>query len=184
MDHLQGIYIFANHYKKHFKNLCDIVVVSPDLGSVARCNAFASIIDVPLAIVDKRRPKDNESEVAHFIGDVKGKYAILVDDQIASGGSLANAAATIMEHGAKGVTAFVTHPVLCDNAAIRIQKSALEKLFVLDTIHVSDEKLAECNKIEVLTVAHFFGDAISRIHRSQSIRELFTLIGGTDKEEE
>ena len=183
MDHLRGIFIFANYCKEHFKDLTDIVVVSPDLGSVGRCNAFANILDVPLAIVDKRRPKDNESEVAHFIGDVKGKYAILVDDQIASGGSLANAAATIMEQGAKGVMACVTHPVLCGDATTKIQNSSLDELLVLDTIYVPLTKQQECPKIKVLSVAQSLGDAIRCIHTSQSIGDLYSKIGGTDKEE-
>ena len=183
MDHLRGIFLFANYCKEYFEDLSDIVVVSPDLGSVSRCNVFANILDVPLAIVDKRRPKDNESEVAHFIGDVNGKYAVLIDDQIASGGSLANAATTLMEHGAKGVMACVTHPVLCGDATTRIQDSYLDKLLVLDTIYVPYTKQQECPKIEVLSVAPFFGDAIRCIHTSQSIGDLFSRIGGSDREE-
>ena len=184
MDHLRGIFIFAEYCKKNFDDLSEITIVSPDLGSVSRCNAFAHLLDAPLAIVDKCRPKDNESEVAHFIGDVNGRYAILVDDQIATGGSLINAANTLMEYGARGVTACVTHPVLCGDAMRRITASPLDSLLVLDTIDVPEEKLRACEKLKALSVAKFFGEAIKCIHTSQSIGELFNLYGGSDREEE
>lgn len=183
MDHLRGMFIFKNYFKQTMQDFSNVVVVSPDLGSVNRSNALANQLDVPLAIVDKRRPKDNESEVAHFIGDVKGKYAILMDDMITTGGSLANAAATIMEQGALGVTACVSHPVLCKDATTKIQNSQLDRVLVLDTIHVPEEKLEACPKIKVLSVAQWFGDAIRCVHKSQSIGELVLFFGGSDKEE-
>ena len=183
IDHLRGMFIFSKYFKETIKDFLNYVVVSPDLGSVKRNNALATQLNVPLAIVDKRRPKDNESEVAHFIGDVKGKYAILLDDMITTGGSLANAADTIMEHGALGVTACVSHPVLCKDAPVKIQNSQLDRLLVLDTIHVPEEKFQACKKIEVLSVAEWFGNAIRCAHLNQSIGELVRFFGGSDNEE-
>ena len=173
MDHLRGVYMFANHFKQSFNDeMCEVVVVSPDVGSVGRCNAFAKMLDVPLAIVDKRRDRDNESEVANFIGNVKGKCAILIDDQIATGGSLCNAAATVMEHGAKAVYACVTHPVLCgDEVMKRIEDSPLTELVVLDTIEVPQEKRHP--KIKILSTAAFIAEAINCVHYGRSLGELF-----------
>jgi len=113
---------------------------------------------------------------------VKGKYAILVDDQLATGGSLVNAAATVMDHGAKGVCACVTHPVLCGDAVEKINGSHLDKVLVLDTIDVPDEKLARCPKLEVLSVAACVGEAIRCIHTSKSIGDLFKMFGGAADE--
>jgi ribose-phosphate pyrophosphokinase len=173
MDHLRGTYIFANYYKKRFGAMKDFVVVSPDLGSVSRASAFAAMMDVHLAICDKRRPKDDMTEVAHFIGEVEGKNAILLDDELSSGGSLINAANTVLERGAKAVYACVTHPKLAGSAARRIAESRLTELVVLDTIAVPEEKQNE--KIIVLSVAELFGDAIKCIHHGRSIGELFKL---------
>ena len=182
MDHLRGIYIFASHFKRYFKDMSEVAVVSPDFGSVSRSNAFADLLNVPMAIVDKRRPRDNESVIAHFIGNVQGKYAILVDDQLSTGGSLCNAARTVMEHGAKGVYAAVTHPVLCGNAVEQLNDSPLEEVVVLDTIDVPQHKLDACKKLHQLSVAGFVGEAIKCIHTSKSIGELFRVVGGYEDE--
>lgn len=175
LDHLRGIYLFADYLKTKESlgefNLSDVVVVSPDFGSVARCNVFAKMLDIPLAIVDKRRPRDGESEIAHFIGDVKGKYAILLDDMLATGGSLCNAATAAIEEGARAVFACVTHPILCGNAVEIIKNSPIEELIVLDTIELAAEK--KLDKIKVISVAEYLGDAINCIHNNQSIGELF-----------
>jgi len=173
MDHLRGVYTFANYYKDGFGDLSEVVVVSPDFGSVARCNTFANLLDLPLAIIDKRRPRDNESEIANFIGDVDGKVAILLDDVLATGGSLCNAAHTVMERGAKAVYACVTHPVLCGDAIKNIVESPLSEVVVLDTLEISPEKAHE--KIKVLSIANLVGDAISCIHSHRSIGELFKI---------
>jgi ribose-phosphate pyrophosphokinase len=184
LDHLKGIYLFSRYYqnKKGIgDNLSNIVVVSPDFGSVSRCKNFADILEVPLAIVNKRRVDDKKSEIDHFIGDVKGKTAILLDDVLATGGSLCNAAKTVMEHGAKTVLACVTHPVLCGDAIQNIIDSPLEELVVLDTIEVPPEK--QIDKIKVLSVAEYVGKAINCIHNNQSIGELFHTPDGIFKEE-
>jgi ribose-phosphate pyrophosphokinase len=171
MDHLRGAFLFANYYKKRFGDMQDFVVVSPDLGSVTRASNFAGMMNVPLAIVDKRRPTNDMSEVAHFIGEVEGKNAILLDDILSSGLSVVNAANTVLERGAKAVYACVTHPVLSGDALERINNSGLKELVVLDTIAVPKEK--QCEKIKVLSVAKLFSEAISCIHEGKSIGQLF-----------
>jgi ribose-phosphate pyrophosphokinase len=175
MDHLKGFYLFAQHYKSENgfgDDMSDVVVVSPDFGSVARCKSFANILQVPLAIVDKRRLDDTKSEIDHFIGDVKGKYAILLDDVLATGGSLCNAAKIVMDYGAKAVYACVTHPILCRDAVSIIKDSPIEELLVLDTIELSPEK--QLIKIKVHSIAKYVSDAINCIHKSESIGELFS----------
>jgi ribose-phosphate pyrophosphokinase len=147
------------------------VVVSPDLGGVADCRIFAEMLNVPLAIVDKRRPRDNESEVMHFIGNVEGKNAILLDEVVTTAGTLTNAAKTVKDHGANAVYACVTHPVLCGDAISKLRDSVLEELVVTNTIYVPDEK--RLPKITVLNVAKYFGDAIDCIHSGKSISRLF-----------
>jgi len=181
LDHLKGIYLFADYFMKKpgiGDAIEDVVVVSPDFGSVARCNGFAEILKVPLAIVDKRRLDDKNSEIAHFIGDVKGKNAILLDDVLATGGSLCNAAKIVMEHGAKAVYACVTHPVLCGDAVENIKNSPLQELVLLDTIEIPEHKMLD--KMKVLSVAKYIGEAINCIHNSQSIGNLFSTMDGGD----
>jgi ribose-phosphate pyrophosphokinase len=175
MDHLRGMYVFVNHLKDKGIDTEDVVVVSPDLGSVARSNAFAELLDVPLAIVDKRRNPNvaDTSAIANFIGNVQGKTAILLDDVITTGGSLCNAAAAVMEHGAKAVYACVTHPVLCEDAVDRVAHSPLERLIVLDTIEMPVEKRHE--KIQILPVGPIFAEAIECINKGKSIGNLFRM---------
>jgi ribose-phosphate pyrophosphokinase len=175
MDHLRGMYVFVDYIKDAFGDLRDIVVVSPDLGSVARCNNFAQLLDVPLAIVDKRRNPNiaDKSTIANFIGDVKGKIAILVDDVMATGGSLCNAAEAVMENGARAVYACVTHPVLSEDAVAKVAASPLERLVVLDTIEVPHHKLH--NKIEIRPVGPLFAEAINCIHQHKSIGNLLKM---------
>ncbi|MCL1883923.1 MAG: ribose-phosphate pyrophosphokinase [Defluviitaleaceae bacterium] len=174
LDHLKGIYLFAHYYKsKEGLGDCmsDVVIVSPDFGSVARCKNFANMLNVPLAIVDKRRLDDKKSEIDHFIGDVNGKYAILLDDVLATGGSLCNAAQIVMDHGAKAVYACVTHPILCGDAVKNVQNSPIKELVVLDTVEVPPEK--KIDKIKQISVSEYVGRAINCIHSSESIGELF-----------
>lgn len=180
LDHLKGVYLFANHYKSMdvFGGcMSDVVVVSPDFGSVARCKNFANMLNVPLAIVDKRRLDDHKSEIDHFIGDVEGKYAILLDDVLATGGSLCNAAKVVKDRGAKEVYACVTHAILCGNAVENIRNSPIKELVLLDTIALSPKK--QLDKIKVISVASYLGDAINCIHNNESIGELFNAMGGT-----
>ena len=195
-DHLRGVYLFAEYYKNLFEDMSDVVVVSPDLGSVARCNGFADLLDVPLAIVDKRRPRDNVSEVAHFIGEVEGKTAILLDDVLSTGGSLVNAAATVKEKGAKAVYACVTHPVLAGDAVKLLENSELEEVVFLDTISIPKDIPCDkisldlsvtsnfcdriCHtrgdsKIKVLSAATILANAIYCIHNGKSIGDLYKI---------
>lgn len=172
LDHLLGKSILADYYAEKFAdNLSDIVVVSPDLGSVTRSRAFAEKLDVPLAIVDKRRPKANVSEILNIIGSIENKTVILVDDIIDTAGTITNAATTLIERGAKDVFACCTHAVLSGQALEKIQNSPIKELVILDTIALPDEK--RIDMIKVLTVADLFCEAIKRIHNGLSISELF-----------
>lgn len=172
LDHLLGVPILANHFKEKFKNTDDIVVVSPDVGSVARSRKFAERLDAPLAIIDKRRPKANVSEIMNIIGDVNNKRVILVDDLIDTGGTIINAAKALSDIGAKEVYACCTHGVLSGPAIERIEKSELKELITLNTIPLTEEK--RIPKIKALSVASVFAEAIERIYGDMSISTLFT----------
>lgn len=172
VDHLLGTPILAKYYGEKFADcLEDITIVSPDLGSVGRARAFATKLEVPIAIIDKRRPKANVSEVMNIIGDVKDKKVILVDDMIDTAGTICNAANALKERGAKEVYACCTHPVLSGPAIERINDSAIKELVVLNTIDLPEEK--KIAKIKQLSVAPIFADAIRRIHNDQPVSLLF-----------
>ncbi|MDR2903264.1 MAG: ribose-phosphate pyrophosphokinase [Clostridiales bacterium] len=173
VDHLLGQPLIADYYGARFADdLADTVVVSPDLGSVARSRAFATRLDVPLAIVDKRRPKANVSEIMNIIGSIEGKRVILADDIIDTAGTITNAANALVERGAKEVFACCTHAVLSGPSIERIEKSAIKELTILDTIPLSPEKMI--GKIKILSVADIFCEAIKRIHGGLSVSELFS----------
>ena len=171
LDHLQGGTILADYFNS--KNIEDLVVVSPDLGSVTRSRKFANDLngDVPIAIIDKRRPKANVCEVMNIIGEVEGKNVILLDDMIDTAGTIVNAANALKEFGAKDVYACCTHGVLSGPAIERIENSAISELIVLDTIQLPEEK--KIDKIKIKTVAPLFGDAIKKIFANESVSELF-----------
>lgn len=172
VDHLLGVPILAPYYAKKFgRNREDVVVVSPDLGSVTRARTFAQRLNIPLAIIDKRRPKANVAEVMNVIGDIKGKNVILVDDMIDTAGTIAQGATALMEHGAKAVYACCTHPVLSGPAIERIEASPISELLVLDTVVLPPEKQLE--KIKVKSVAPVFAEAIERIYSDLSVSTLF-----------
>ena len=172
VDHLLGAPILASYYKDKFADMKDeTVVVSPDLGSVTRARNFANKIDVPIAIIDKRRPKANVSEVMNIIGDIKDKNVILVDDMIDTAGTIVNGANALKERGAKHVYACCTHAVLSGPAIERIEASAIEELLVLDTVPLGDEK--KISKIKTLSVAPIFAEAIDRIYEDVSVSPLF-----------
>lgn len=172
VDHMLGNPLLVKYYKEKFEgNKDDIIVVAPDIGSVKRSRGFAETLDVPIAIIDKRRPEANVSEVMHIIGDVKGKRCILVDDMIDTAGTICNAANALGERGAAEVFACCTHPVLSGPAIERIGKSAITELVVLDTIALPLEKQHE--KIKQLSVADILADAIFRIHNNKSVSKLF-----------
>lgn len=176
LDHLQGNVTFVDYYMKKFPedvyNHEDFVVVSPDVGSVARARNFASKVHMGLAIVDKRRPKANVSEVMNIIGDVKDKTCILYDDMVDTAGSLCNAAKALIEiGGAKEVYACATHGVLSGPAYERIEESPLKEMVFLNTI--PETRNTPSNKLKYLDVAPVFARAIEHIHGATSIADLF-----------
>ncbi|SDY57060.1 ribose-phosphate pyrophosphokinase [Proteiniborus ethanoligenes] len=169
VDHLFGGPILAEYCKR--KLIGDTVVVSPDVGGVQRARNFASILDLPIAIIEKRRPKANVSEVMNVIGDIEGKDAIIVDDIIDTAGSMTKAASVLKDFGAKRVFACCTHAVLSGPAIERIENSVIEKLVVTDTIPLTEEK--KIDKIEVVSVAPLIAEAIRRIYKNESVSRLF-----------
>ena len=176
VDHLLGNVTFVNYYMNKFPedtyNHDEFVVVSPDVGSVGRARAFAAKVHMGLAIVDKRRPKANVSEVMNIIGDVKGKTCILYDDMVDTAGSLCNAAKALIEvGGAKEVYACATHGVLSGPAYDRIEESPIQEMVFLNTIpEVANTPSSKC---KFLDVAPVFARAISHIHGGTSIADLF-----------
>ena len=174
VDNLMGAPIFAKHYLDQFGfGNEEYMVVSPDVGSVARARNFALKLGLNMAIVDKRREKANQSEVMNIIGNVAGKKVILLDDMVDTAGSLCGAAKALMElGGAKSVIACATHGVLSGPAIDRINDSYIEELLLLDTIPYPADKPA-CDKIHYLSVAPIFSDAIKRIYEEISISSLF-----------
>ena len=173
VDNLLGNPIFVHHFHDRFLGQEDrTVVVSPDVGSVARARAFAQKLGMPLAIVDKRRQKANSSEVMNIIGDVKGKQVILFDDMVDTAGSLCGAAQALVSiGGATDVYACASHGVLSGPAIERIEQSAIKEMVFLDT--VPPRPGVTCGKIRYLSVADMFAEAIERIYQEVSVSKLF-----------
>ena len=173
VDNLLGSPIFVEHFTQKYASCHDdTMIVSPDVGSVARARAFAQKLNMPLAIVDKRRQKANSSEVMNIIGDVRGKHVILLDDMVDTGGSLCHAAQALMEiGGAQDVTACASHGVLSGPAIDRINSSVLDEVIFLDTIPAKPG--VKCDKIKYISVAHMFAEAISHIYMETSVSPLF-----------
>ncbi|MEJ8553588.1 ribose-phosphate diphosphokinase [Tepidibacter sp. Z1-5] len=169
VDHLLGVPILAKYFKE--KQIEDLVIVSPDLGSVTRARNFANQLDAPIAIIDKRRQQANVSEVMNIIGDIEGKNVILVDDMIDTAGTIVNGANALKEFGAKEVYACCTHPVLSGPAIERIQNSVIKELIVLDTINLPEDK--RIDKIKVQSVAPILASAINKIFSNESVSCLF-----------
>jgi ribose-phosphate pyrophosphokinase len=170
-DHLHALPVFLGDYLK-VKFDRDAVFVSPDAGGVERTRAYSKRLDASLAIVDKRRERANESEVMHLIGDVKGRNCIIVDDLIDTAGTLCNAARAVMDNGAKSVVACATHGVLSGPAVQRIEDSPLSEVVVSNSVPLS-ERAKACNKIRTVSLARLLGEAIRRIHNSDSVSSLF-----------
>ena len=172
VDHLLGSPILANNFvEKGFSDQEDVVVVSPDLGSVTRARKFADKLNAPIAIIDKRRPKANVSEIMNIIGEVNGKRCILIDDMIDTAGTIANAANALKDLGAKNVYACCTHGVLSGPAFERINNSAIEELIMLNTIPLPNQEGLE--KFKSISVAPIFAEAIKRIYDDEPISKLF-----------
>ena len=170
VDHLIGGPILAEYFKE--KNIQDLVVVSPDLGSVTRSRNFADRLNAPIAIIDKRRPMANVSEVMNVIGDIEGKNVILIDDMIDTAGTITYGAKALKDLGAKQVFACCTHGVLSGPAITRIQESVIEELVILDTVPLNEEGNKNAN-IKELSVATVFAEAIRRIFNNDSVSRLF-----------
>jgi ribose-phosphate pyrophosphokinase len=150
-----------------------VIIVSPDVGGVARARAFAKRLDdADLAIIDKRRPRPNESKVMNIIGEVEGKTCILIDDMVDTAGTLCQAAQALKEEGAAKVVAYITHPVLSGGAVERISKSALDELVVTDTIPLTAEA-KQASRIRVLSVAELLAETIRRILDETSVSSLY-----------
>ncbi len=174
VDNLLGSPLFVNEFFRKYAAIQDeTMVVSPDVGSVARARAFAQKLAMPLAIVDKRRQKANSSEVMNIIGDVRDKHVILLDDMVDTGGSLCHAAKALVDIGkAKSVTACATHGLLSGPAVQRISDSVLDEVVFLDTI--PPKPGVKCDKIRYISVAHLFAEAISHIYEETSVSRLFS----------
>ncbi len=150
----------------------DLVIISPDAGGVERARAYAKRLDANLAIIDKRRERANVAEVMNIIGDVEGRSCVIVDDMVDTAGTLTEAARALKDQGASGVHAAITHPILSGPALKRISESPLEKMIVTDTIPLRPD-VADCPKLEVVSVAALLGEAIRRINNEESVSSLF-----------
>ncbi|PIU20782.1 MAG: ribose-phosphate pyrophosphokinase [Elusimicrobia bacterium CG08_land_8_20_14_0_20_59_10] len=168
LDHLYGRPVILDYIKnRKFDNM---VVVSPDVGSVERARSFAKRLDIGLVIIDKRRPRPNEAVVYNIIGEVNGKTCFIFDDLVDTAGTLAQVASSLKEHGASRIIAAATHGVLSRDAVDKLDKSPIEEIILTDTIPVNASKSA---KIKIVSVASLLAEAIKRNHMGESISELF-----------
>ncbi len=169
LDHLYAVNVFADYFEK--KKLQDLAIVAPDVGGIKMARAYAKRFGSGLAICDKRRIDDQTAEVMNILGDVKGKNVLMVDDICATAGSLCEAAEGLRQNGAKRIYAAISHAVLSGPAIDRINKSCIEELIVTNSINGNRAK--DSKKIRVLSIASLMGEAIRRIHHSESISVLF-----------
>jgi ribose-phosphate pyrophosphokinase len=169
-DQLQALPILCDYFKAKLDN--DYVVIAADAGGVKMTAEYASHLHLPLAIIDKRRfADDDKAAVLNIVGDVKGKKAIIFDDEVSTGGTLVEAAAELLSFGVVEVSAGIVHPVLVGNATEKVAKSKLKELVVTNSLPVPPEK--KLNRITVLSVAPLFAEAIRRIHNGESVSSLF-----------
>ena len=171
VDNLFATPIFARHIKREIKTK-NMICVAPDVGGTARARALGKMLNVGLAIVDKRRPAPGKSVVMNVIGNVKDKTCIIVDDIIDSGGTIVNAAKILKQRGARDVHVYVSHGVLSGDAVEKIRKSQIKNLVITDTIDNS-QKVKKAKNIEILTISNLVGEAIKRISNSTSVSDLF-----------
>ncbi len=171
VDNLFSTAIFARHVRKKIKSK-NIICIAPDVGGTERARALGKLLNVGLAIVDKRRPKPGQSEVMNIIGNVNDKTCIIVDDIIDSGGTIINAAQALKKRGAKDVYVYITHGVLSGDAVKKINKSVIKNLVITDTID-NENKTKNVKNIEVLSISSLMGEAIKRISNSTSVSDLF-----------
>ena len=171
VDNLFATPIFARHIKRKIKTK-NMICVAPDVGGTARARALGKMLNIGLAIVDKRRPAPGKSIVMNVIGNVKDKTCIIVDDIIDSGGTIVNAAKILKQRGARDVHVYVSHGVLSGDAVEKIRKSQIKNLVITDTIDNS-QKVKKAKNIEILTISNLVGEAIKRISNSTSVSDLF-----------
>jgi len=170
-DHLYSKIALLQHVKaQHVGNMA---VLAPDVGSIPMARSYAKLLDASLAIIDKRRPEPNRSDVMNVIGDLEGKNILIIDDLIDTAGTMTMAAKVAKEKGAKSVMSVATHAVLSGPAVQRIKDSPIEKLIVTNTLHIPEEKRFE--KLQIISVGEVFGESIRRIHDEESISSLFNV---------
>ncbi|MCW6677898.1 ribose-phosphate pyrophosphokinase [Anaerococcus sp. NML200574] len=175
VDHFSAIRLLSTHFKSFaYDKPEEFVVVSPDLGGVRRAREFADYLKLPIAIIEKRRPMPNVSEVMSVIGDFEGKHAIIVDDMIDTAGTITNAADFLVEHGAKDVYLVATHGVFSGDAIKKLQKPSVKEVIITDTIELPEEK--KIDKIVQLSIAPLLAEAIHRINTYESISGLFSVL--------
>jgi ribose-phosphate pyrophosphokinase len=170
VDNLFAAPILLNYIRKHYD--ANLSIVSPDAGGVERARAFAKRLNASLAIIDKRRDEPNVSVAMNIIGDIEGKTAVILDDMVDTGGTLVEAAEALVQNGAAEVYACCTHPVLSGNATKKIEESSIKSLLTTNTVPLSREA-SKSRKIDVVSVAEIFGEAIKRVHFSKSVSSLF-----------
>lgn len=175
VDHLEGSILFSDMVLEMIKgkDKSEFILVAPDTGAVNRIRKMADITDLPIAIIYKRRLKANECELMNIIGDIEGKTAIILDDMIDTAGTITKAANAIMEMGAKRVLVYASHGILSADAITKIKDSAIEKMYLLDTVPVPLGKMID--KIEIVSVAKLFSEAIYKIYTNTSMSALFKL---------
>ena len=171
VDHLYSSMVLFEHYRD--KKIDNLVIVGPDIGAVRLARAYAKRLHCPIAILDKRRPEPNKSEIIHIIGEVKGKNILILDDMVDTAGTLIAATEALINAGVNSVEAGCAHPVLSGDAVNRIKNSGLSQITVTDTIPLPDEKLMD--KLTVVSVDKVFGKAILRLHEEKSISSLFNI---------
>jgi len=172
VDHLLAFPVISDYYRE--KDLSDFVVVSPDVGGIKIARLYSNHLHMRLAVVDKRRFGPEDIEVGFVIGDVEGRNAIIIDDLIATGGSICQAARVLKEKGAKDIYVAATHPVLCGAAVEKLKEAPIKEIAVTDTIPLNEDAKGLGSKIKILTVSNLLGEAIKRIHTNTSISSMFT----------
>ena len=170
-DNLYSRIVLFNRLKNYNLNYDTGVVLAPDVGSAKMSQAYAKKLGLGFALIDKRRPSHNVSKVVNLIGNLENKQVFIIDDMIDTAGTICNAAATAMEHGAQSVIAIATHAVLSGQAIDRLQNSAIKKVIVSDTIQINEEK--KFNKLEIISIAEIFAETIKRIDSGGSVSSLF-----------
>ncbi len=170
-DHMKALPILAKYYIEKGLTGDDVVVVSPDVGGVKRARGLSAWLDCKIAIIDKRRPKPNESEVMNIIGEIEGKKAIFIDDMIDTAGTITNGAQAIIDRGAVEAYACCTHAVFSGPALERLEASPLKEVLITDSIHLPEEK--KLDKLTILSVDKLFSEGIRRVFNNESLSELF-----------